>query len=121
MPSGGLRGILRVLADKSVSHRAAIIAAISDSPVRINNFLRAADTSSTLRAIAACGVEIENLDAGAPIVHGAGLRGLRSPARTIDIGNSGTSIRLLPGFLPGKKALSRWTGMKASASGRWTV
>lgn len=102
MPSGGLRGILQVPADKSVSHRAAIIAAISDSPVRINNFLRAADTSSTLRAMAACGVEIENLDDGTPIVHGAGLRGLRPPRGTIDIGNSGTSIRLLPGVFSGQ-------------------
>lgn len=126
MPSGGLKGTLRVPADKSVSHRAAIIAAISDSPVRINNFLRAADTNSTLQAITACGVRVESPGGGDPktgesgpfrgdngdnelnpdesslIVHGVGLRGLKAPGSVINIGNSGTSIRLLPGIFAGQ-------------------
>ncbi len=106
MPSGGLKGTIQAPADKSVSHRAAVIAAISDSTVKIKNFLRAADTQCTLRAIAACGVPVDNLDdvsPGDPVIHGAGLRGLRPPAGPIDIGNSGTSIRLLPGVFAGQE------------------
>ncbi|MFA5802688.1 MAG: 3-phosphoshikimate 1-carboxyvinyltransferase [Thermoleophilia bacterium] len=104
MPAtGGLRGSLAVPADKSISHRAAMIAAICGSPVKIRDFLRAADTMSTLRAIQACGVRVEEGGAGSGlVVHGAGLRGLKPPAGVIDIGNSGTSIRLLPGIFSGQ-------------------
>jgi len=80
-----------------------MIAAISDSPVIIKNFLRAADTESTLIAVRSCGVRIENLSGNNPVVHGAGLRGLKSPATAIGIGNSGTSIRLLPGVFAGQQ------------------
>ncbi|MHB9111908.1 MAG: 3-phosphoshikimate 1-carboxyvinyltransferase [Thermoleophilia bacterium] len=101
-PASGLKGTLRVPADKSVSHRAAIIGSICDGPVAIHNFLSAADTSSTLAAIAACGVKVENPESDNPVVRGAGLRGLTAPGAAIDIGNSGTSIRLLPGILAGQ-------------------
>lgn len=100
--AAGLKGTVRVPADKSVSHRAAMIAAICDAPVKIRNFLRAGDTMSTLRAVAACGVRVENIETGDPVVHGAGLRGLTAPAKKLDIGNSGTSIRLLPGIFAGQ-------------------
>lgn len=100
--AAGLLGAVRVPADKSVSHRAAMVAAVSDGPVEIKNFLRADDTNATLRALAKCGIEVENLEEGDPVVHGAGLRGLRPPAGTLDIGNSGTSIRLLPGLFAGQ-------------------
>lgn len=104
MPAtGGLRGRLEVPADKSISHRAAMIAAICGSPVRIRNFLRAADTMSSLRAIQSCGVRVDDGGAdGDLVVHGAGLRGLSAPAGVIDVGNSGTSIRLLPGIFSGQ-------------------
>lgn len=102
-PADGLRGAVRVPADKSISHRAAMIAAMGDSPVRIRNFLRAGDTNSTLQAVAACGASVENLEEGDPVVSGTGLRGLRAPAEDIYIGNSGTSIRLLPGLLAGQQ------------------
>ncbi|MBI5870329.1 MAG: 3-phosphoshikimate 1-carboxyvinyltransferase [Actinobacteria bacterium] len=101
-PVSGLKGTLRVPADKSVSHRAAIIGAICDGPVAIHNYLSAADTRSTLAAIAACGVEVEDPESDHPVVGGAGLRGLTAPGGPIDIGNSGTSIRLLPGILAGQ-------------------
>jgi len=101
-PASGLKGALRVPADKSVSHRAAIIGSICDGPVEIRNFLSAADTSSTLAAIAACGVEVENPESENPVVKGVGLRGLTAPGGAIHIGNSGTSIRLLPGILAGQ-------------------
>jgi len=100
--AAGLKGTVHVPADKSVSHRAAMIAAICDAPVEIRNFLRADDTMSTLRAVAACGVRVENIEAGNPIVHGVGLRGLTAPSEKLDIGNSGTSIRLMPGIFAGQ-------------------
>ncbi|MFA6001574.1 MAG: 3-phosphoshikimate 1-carboxyvinyltransferase [Thermoleophilia bacterium] len=104
MPAtGGLRGRIVVPADKSISHRAAMIAAICSSPVTIRNFLRAADTMSTLRAIQSCGVQVDDDGAdGDLVVHGAGLRGLSAPAGVIDVGNSGTSMRLLPGIFSGQ-------------------
>lgn len=101
-PASDLKGSLRVPADKSVSHRAAIIGSICDGPVAIHNYLSAADTRSTLAAIAACGVEVENPESDDPVIKGVGLRGLTAPAGVIDIGNSGTSIRLLPGILAGQ-------------------
>ncbi len=99
----GLRGALRVPADKSISHRAAIIGAISEGAVEIHNFLDAADTGSTLAALESCGIRVERREAGLIVVHGAGLRGLGAPAGTIDCGNSGTTMRLLPGVLAGQR------------------
>lgn len=101
-PTGGLRGSLQLPADKSISHRAVIIAAACDGPVKINNFLRAADTLATLRAITACGVAVVDSAGGELVIEGMGLRGLREPAGSIDVGNSGTTIRLLPGLLAGQ-------------------
>ncbi len=101
-PSGGLRGSLQVPADKSISHRAALIAAISDGPVEILNFLEAADTHYTLEALAACGVGVEDHGGGTRMITGVGLRGFRQPETALDLGNSGTTIRLLPGILAGQ-------------------
>ncbi|MDO8737278.1 MAG: 3-phosphoshikimate 1-carboxyvinyltransferase [Thermoleophilia bacterium] len=109
-PASGLKGVVRVPADKSISHRAAIIGSICDGPVAIQNFLAAADTRSTLSAIAACGVEVVNAESDNPVVKGAGLRGLATLMDTIDIGNSGTSIRLLPGILAGQSGSFRLDG-----------
>jgi 3-phosphoshikimate 1-carboxyvinyltransferase len=80
-----------------------MIASICDSPVVIRNFLRADDTNHSLSAVAACGVMVENIQEGDPVVHGAGLRGLTAPARPIEVGNSGTTIRLFPGILAGQQ------------------
>ncbi len=101
--AGGLRGTLRVPADKSISHRAAIIGAISEGAVEIHNYLEAADTASTLTALEACGVGVVHSEPGRVSVHGSGLRGLKPPAGTIDAGNSGTTMRLLPGVLAGQQ------------------
>jgi 3-phosphoshikimate 1-carboxyvinyltransferase len=103
-PSGGLRGTLTPPADKSISHRAALIAAMSDGTTRIDNYLDAADTRSTLDAVRAVGAEVE---AGAEVtVRGVGLHGAR-PAE-IDVGNAGTLLRLMPGWLAGQPE-GRWT------------
>ena len=109
-PSGPLRGSLRPPADKSISHRAALIAAMGEGEAEIENYLDAADTRSTLAAVRALGAQVEGLGTGrdelAVRLRGAGLRGAR-PAE-IDVGNAGTLLRLLPGWLAGQDGGS-WT------------
>jgi 3-phosphoshikimate 1-carboxyvinyltransferase len=97
-PSGPLRGRLRVPADKSISHRAAILAAMAPEPVRIRNYLGAADTRSTLAAIRALGAILQEHQ-DELVVRGVGLRHAQLPAGRIDVGNAGTLMRLLPGWL----------------------
>ena len=98
VPSGPLRGTLRVPADKSISHRAALVGAMAAEPVRIRNYLDAADTRSTLSAIRQLGAIVEERP-GETIVRGVGLRHVQPPAERIDVGNAGTLMRLLPGWL----------------------
>jgi 3-phosphoshikimate 1-carboxyvinyltransferase len=97
-PSGPLRGTLRIPADKSISHRAALTAAMAPEPVRIRNYLDAADTRSTLSAIQQLGAIVEQRP-DQLIVRGVGLRHAQQPATRIDVGNAGTLMRLLPGWL----------------------
>jgi 3-phosphoshikimate 1-carboxyvinyltransferase len=110
-PAGPLRGDLRPPPDKSVSHRAALIGAMAEGPTRITGYLDSADTRATLRAVAAVGAEIregEADDHGGLFVEveGIGLRGPR-PAE-IDVGNAGTLLRLMPGWLAGQHD-GEWT------------
>jgi 3-phosphoshikimate 1-carboxyvinyltransferase len=97
-PAERLRGELRPPADKSISHRAAILAAMTDARVCVRNYLDAADTRSTLDAVRALGATVEH-GAGYVLVRGAGLRGAQVPEAPIDVGNAGTLMRLLPGWL----------------------
>ncbi len=97
-PTGPLRGRLRVPADKSISHRAAIIAAMAAEPVRIRNYLDAADTNRTLAAVRDLGAIVQARP-GELVVRGCGLRNAQPPPGPIDVGNAGTLIRLLPGWL----------------------
>jgi 3-phosphoshikimate 1-carboxyvinyltransferase len=97
-PAQRLRGRVRVLPDKSISHRAAIIAAMASEPVRVRNYLDAADTNSTLAAIRSLGAIAEHGD-GELVIRGCGLRNAQAPAGRIDVGNAGTLMRLLPGWL----------------------
>jgi len=97
--SGRLRGELRAPPDKSISHRAALLGAMSLEPVRISNYLRAADTLSTLDALRAVGALVEEHEDGTVVVRGTGLREAREPGGPIDVGNAGTLMRLLPGWL----------------------
>ena len=94
----GLRGELVPPADKSISHRAAILGAMSSGPVRIRNYLDAADTNSTLDAVRALGATVEPAR-DALVVRGVGLRAAQVPDGPIDVGNAGTLMRLLPGWL----------------------
>jgi 3-phosphoshikimate 1-carboxyvinyltransferase len=110
-PADSLEGELRPPPDKSISHRAALIGAMSDGPTRITGYLESDDTRSTLRAVEAVGAEVREGDAddiGGLFVEieGAGLRGAR-PA-SIDVGNAGTLLRLLPGWLAGQGE-GEWT------------
>jgi 3-phosphoshikimate 1-carboxyvinyltransferase len=100
--TGPLAGELRVNGDKSVSHRSLLIGAICDGPVRVTGFGASADTRSTLAAVRALGVSVDELDETELVVHGAGLWGLAEPAAPIDVGNAGTLLRLLPGLLAGQ-------------------
>src|SRR5271156_4448810 len=92
-PAHGLSGELRAPADKSISHRAALLGAMASEPVRIERYLHAADTSSPLDAVRALGalVEIHGADV---VVRGTGLREATEPAASIDVGNAGTLMRL---------------------------
>ena len=103
-PSGPLRGSLRPPSDKSISHRAALIAAMGEGETTVTGYLDAADTRSTLAAVRVLGAEVEV--EGALRIAGVGLRGPR-PAR-LDVGNAGTLLRLLPGWLAGQEG-GGWT------------
>jgi 3-phosphoshikimate 1-carboxyvinyltransferase len=125
-PSGPLRGSLRPPSDKSISHRAALIAAMGEGETVVEGYLDAADTRSTLGAVEALGAEVvagsESRTVAVPPgsalppseselglglrIRGVGIRGAR-PA-TIDVGNAGTLLRLLPGWLAGQEGGS-WT------------
>ncbi|MET0927275.1 MAG: 3-phosphoshikimate 1-carboxyvinyltransferase [Solirubrobacterales bacterium] len=105
-PAGPLRGSVAVPADKSISHRAAIVAAIAERETEIANYLDAADTRSTLDAVRALGAEVSAAPGGGLRVRGVGLRGAAPAA--IDVGNAGTLLRLLPGWLAGQPG-GEWT------------
>jgi 3-phosphoshikimate 1-carboxyvinyltransferase len=105
-PGAALRGTLVAPPDKSLSHRAALLAAMSDEPVLVTNYLDAADTRSSLDAVRALGALVDTRDGGM-IIRGPGLRAA-TPGATIDVGNAGTLLRLLPGWLAGQPDGS-WT------------
>ena len=105
-PSRPLRGALRPPSDKSISHRAALIAAMGEGTTEVSGYLDAADTRSTLAAVKALGAGVEGSPATGLRIAGVGLRGA-GPA-TIDVGNAGTLLRLLPGWLAGQEGES-WT------------
>ena len=97
-PSGALRGELTPPADKSISHRAALLGAMAAEPVRVRNFLDAADTNATLAAVQTLGALVE-VRPDELVIRGTGLREAREPSGPIDVGNAGTLMRLLPGWL----------------------
>ena len=104
-PGGPLRGTLSPPPDKSISHRAAIVAAMSEGETEIRGYLDSADTRSTLQAVRAVGAELSG--AGEAVrVRGVGLRGARSAE--LDVGNAGTLMRILPGWLAGQPE-GEWT------------
>ncbi len=102
-PAVSLRGAVAVPGDKSISHRAVLIGSIAEGETTVRGFGRSEDTESTVRAMRALGVEIDDEGPDALRVHGVGLRGLRAPDASIDCGNAGTLVRLLAGILAGQQ------------------
>lgn len=98
-PGGSLSGTVRVPGDKSISHRAVMLASLAEGVSEVRGFLTGEDCLCTMKAFAAMGVKIEQLGPTHLRVHGVGLRGLRQPAQALDLGNSGTSMRLMSGLM----------------------
>lgn len=95
-----LNGIIDIPSDKSISHRSIMFGAIAQGKTTIKNFLRGDDCLSTLKAFQDLGVKIED-DGEIITVHGTGFSGLKQAKQAIDVGNSGTTIRLIMGILAG--------------------
>jgi 3-phosphoshikimate 1-carboxyvinyltransferase len=109
-PSSGIHGELSLPGDKSISHRSVLFAAIADGDTHISGFLIGEDTQNTANAVQAMGIDVEGLGTGRLVVHGKGLDGLSEPASVLDLGNSGTGMRLLAGLLAGQDFFSVLTG-----------
>lgn len=102
-PGGSLQGTARVPGDKSISHRSIMLGAIADGVTHVSGFLQGEDSLNTLRAFRAMGVDIQGPDEdGRVVIHGVGMRGLKPPIQALDLGNSGTSMRLMAGLLAGQ-------------------
>lgn len=109
-PGAPLRGRLRVPGDKSVSHRALMLAAIAEGTSTLDGFLEGEDTLATARILQQLGVSIDSPAPGRRHVHGVGLRGLQVPEGDLDCGNAGTGMRLLAGLLAGQSFACRLVG-----------
>jgi 3-phosphoshikimate 1-carboxyvinyltransferase len=109
-PAASITGHFAVPGDKSISHRAVLLAAVGEGESRISGFGRSADTESTIAAVRELGVRVYEADADTLRVFGAGLRGLKAPKGPIDCGNAGTLMRLLPGLLAGQEGRFELTG-----------
>lgn len=116
-PGSRLQGQVQVPGDKSISHRSIMFGALAEGTTEIHGFLQGDDSLATLQAFRAMGVRIDGLEQGRVSVHGVGMHGLRAPAGDLDLGNSGTSMRLLCGLLAGQSFDVTLTG-DASLSGR---
>ncbi len=104
-----LNGTLTVPGDKSISHRAVMFGSLANGTTTIRGFLKGADCLSTIDCFRKMGIEIEETE-DEIIVHGKGLHGLKAPAETLDVGNSGTTTRLISGILAGQSFSTRLSG-----------
>jgi 3-phosphoshikimate 1-carboxyvinyltransferase len=102
-PGGALHGDVHAPGDKSVSHRAIMLAAVADGTSRIDGFLEGEDTLATAAIFEQMGVRIETPEARTRVVHGVGIDGLTAPTQQLDCGNAGTGMRLLAGLLAGQR------------------
>ena len=109
-PGGRVSGSLRVPGDKSISHRSIMLGALAEGVTEIEGFLEGEDALSTINAFRAMGVRIDGPEGGRVRVHGVGLHGLKAPAGPLDMGNSGTSMRLLAGLLAGQSFSAEMIG-----------
>jgi len=106
-PAGRLRGTYVPPPDKSISHRAALLGAMAAEPVRVHNFLDAHDTAATVAAVRRLGAIVDD-QPDALVIRGPGLRCAQETDSALDVGNAGTLMRLLPGWLAGQSA-GAWT------------
>lgn len=102
VPGGRVAGEIQVPGDKSISHRAALLGAIAEGTTEVEGFLEGDDCLATLAALTAMGIEVERTGPGALRIRGAGPGGLEAPSAALDLGNSGTSMRLFAGLLAGQ-------------------
>jgi 3-phosphoshikimate 1-carboxyvinyltransferase len=109
-PAAAIIGHIAVPGDKSLSHRAVLLAAVGEGETRISGFGRSEDTEATVKAVRDLGVRVYESDQETLRVFGVGLRGLTTPARPIDCRNAGTLMRLLPGLLAGQEGSFELTG-----------
>ena len=107
---GQLSGTVTIPGDKSISHRAAILAALANGIGEIHGFLEAADTQALLGALEALGVTIERTAPGELRIHGRANAPFNDPDGPLDLGNSGTALRLLSGVLAGRGTRAVLTG-----------
>ena len=109
-PAGPIRGDITVPGDKSISHRAIMLAALAEGTSRIGGFLEGEDTRATAAMFRAMGVDIATPSASQRIVRGVGLDGLVAPEGPLDCGNSGTGMRLMTGLLTGQRFATELVG-----------
>jgi 3-phosphoshikimate 1-carboxyvinyltransferase len=115
-PSTVVDTTVTVPGDKSISHRALMLGGLADGSTEISGFLAGEDCLATLRAMFAMGVDIEQLSATQITVHGVGRHGLKAPQEPLDLGNSGTAMRLMAGLLSGQAFDSVLTGDESLTS-----
>jgi len=98
-PSGTMNGTIRVPGDKSISHRSIMFASLAEGVSHVTGFLEGEDSLNTLKIFQKMGVEIDGPSDGKVTIKGVGMRGLKKPSGNLDVGNSGTSMRLLSGIM----------------------
>ncbi|MCP3672460.1 MAG: 3-phosphoshikimate 1-carboxyvinyltransferase [Gammaproteobacteria bacterium] len=101
-PGGLLTGSVRVPGDKSISHRSIMLGSLAEGVTHVTGFLEGDDSLATLQAFRNMGVQIDGPEDGVVVIHGVGMHGLKQPELALDLGNSGTSMRLLSGLLAGQ-------------------
>lgn len=101
-PGGCIKGRIRVPGDKSVSHRSIMLGSIAEGTTFVSGFLEGDDSLATLKAFQDMGVQIEGPYNGKVTIHGVGLKGLKKPKAALDMGNSGTAMRLMSGIIAGQ-------------------
>jgi 3-phosphoshikimate 1-carboxyvinyltransferase len=100
-PGGAVNGRIRVPGDKSISHRSIMLGSLAEGTTYVSGFLQGEDSLATLQAFRDMGVKIEGPDNGNVTIQGVGMRGLKASSTPLDLGNSGTSMRLMSGLLAG--------------------
>ena len=114
-PGNSVKGVIRVPGDKSISHRSIILASIAEGTSQVSGFLQGEDSLNTIKAFQQMGVSIERNQDQVRVI-GAGLHGLNEPDADLDMGNSGTAMRLLLGLLAGQAFDSRLIGDSSLSS-----